>query len=429
MWWIVHIEGGPRRVNHAAVAVGDRIYCFGGYCTGDNYKMKTPIDLFILNPHTYRWKEVPKPRTDSAEAEDWPYQRYGHTVCAHGTDIYLFGGRNDEAPCNVVYRFDTKTGTWSRPSVAGNIPPERDGHSACVINDSMYVFGGYEESHSRYGQEVYKLDLNEMVWYLVMCSGEQPRYRDFHTATAIGDRMYIYGGRSEGVGNWAGMNGTEVYSNKLSYLDTSTRTWHTPPFKGPVPKGRRSHSALELDGRLMIFGGYNGRSDEHMNDMWFFDPDTGEWEQARPYGRGPIPRRRQAMCLVGTRIYLFGGTSKYTGPPIGFTEEQQNNMQDTDEPYKLIDHNDLYVLDLRPSLRTLSMLAVMKSIEEENTAEGGPAPSTSADKRAVAVTRSYKIDMAKLLVVWEELPGEVRQEMRSMIENNTISRQLPLKLG
>ena len=23
MWWIVHIEGGPRRVNHAAVAVGE----------------------------------------------------------------------------------------------------------------------------------------------------------------------------------------------------------------------------------------------------------------------------------------------------------------------------------------------------------------------------------------------------------------------
>ena len=112
-------------------------------------------------------------------------------------------------------------------------------------------------------------------------------------------RMYIYGGRSEGVGNWAGVNGTEVYSNKLSYLDTGTRTWHTPPFKGPVPKGRRSHSALNLDGRLMIFGGYNGRSDEHMNDMWFFDPDSGEWEQVQPYGRGPIPRRRQAMCLVG----------------------------------------------------------------------------------------------------------------------------------
>ena len=107
-------------------------------------------------------------------------------------------------------------------------------------------------------------------------------------------------------------------------------------------------------------------------------------------------------------------------------------MQDTDEPYKLIDHNDLYVLDLRPSLRTLSMLAVMKSIEEE-TEESSDSPSSASssaeEKVAVAQTRSYKIDMEKLLVVWEELPGEVRQEMRFMIENNTISRQLPLKLG
>ena len=100
-------------------------------------------------------------------------------------------------------------------------------------------------------------------------------------------------------------------------------------------------------------------------------------------------------------------------------------MQDTDEPYKLIDHNDLYVLDLRPSLRTLSMLAVMKSIEEETE----ESESSSSSEEKVAVTRSFKIDMDKLLVVWEELPGEVRQEMRFMIENNTISRQLPLKLG
>ena len=100
-------------------------------------------------------------------------------------------------------------------------------------------------------------------------------------------------------------------------------------------------------------------------------------------------------------------------------------MQDTDEPYKLIDHNDLYVLDLRPSLRTLSMLAVMKSIEEESDGATASASnsSSSPERVASAVTTSYKIDMSKLLVVWEELPGEVRQEMRFMIENNTISRQ------
>ena len=94
--------------------------------------------------------------------------RYGHTVIAWGDAIYLFGGRNDEAACNVLYRsfavpniiqgvflvwkpilnkcdslnseklfcrFDTNTFTWSRPKVFGDIPGERDGHSACVIGN------------------------------------------------------------------------------------------------------------------------------------------------------------------------------------------------------------------------------------------------------------------------------------------------------
>ncbi len=63
----------------------------------------------------------------------------------------MFGGRNDEAPCNVLYQFDTKTYKWSKPAVRGQIPAERDGHSACIIGDHMYIFGGYEEMQFRFG--------------------------------------------------------------------------------------------------------------------------------------------------------------------------------------------------------------------------------------------------------------------------------------
>ena len=55
MEWTIHIDGGPRRVNHAAVCVGDRIFSFGGYCTGDNYRDQTPIDIFVLDTRTYRY--------------------------------------------------------------------------------------------------------------------------------------------------------------------------------------------------------------------------------------------------------------------------------------------------------------------------------------------------------------------------------------
>lgn len=162
MRWTVHIEGGPRRVNHAAATVGSLIYSFGGYCTGDNYSVERPIDIHVLNPSehiyihllcvflianfgnilaTYRWKLVSVKNDPSVT----PFQRYGHTVVAYGSYIYLWGGRNDENACKIIYRFDTKTLKWEKPAVSGTTPGARDGHSAVVIRNQMFVFGGYEE--------------------------------------------------------------------------------------------------------------------------------------------------------------------------------------------------------------------------------------------------------------------------------------------
>ena len=55
--WTRHIEGGPRRVNHAAVCVGDYIYSFGGYCTGENFEIRRDIDIhrFDTGEQKYTW--------------------------------------------------------------------------------------------------------------------------------------------------------------------------------------------------------------------------------------------------------------------------------------------------------------------------------------------------------------------------------------
>lgn len=47
--WSVHLEGGPRRVNHAAVAVGHKVYSFGGYCSGEDYETLRQIDVHVFN--------------------------------------------------------------------------------------------------------------------------------------------------------------------------------------------------------------------------------------------------------------------------------------------------------------------------------------------------------------------------------------------
>lgn len=49
MYWTVHLSGGPRRVNHAAVAIGMNIFTFGGYSSSVNYNTFKPIDIYILD--------------------------------------------------------------------------------------------------------------------------------------------------------------------------------------------------------------------------------------------------------------------------------------------------------------------------------------------------------------------------------------------
>jgi hypothetical protein len=49
MYWIQCVENGPRRVNHAAGALDDFIYSFGGYSNTEDYTQITPIDIHIFN--------------------------------------------------------------------------------------------------------------------------------------------------------------------------------------------------------------------------------------------------------------------------------------------------------------------------------------------------------------------------------------------
>ena len=55
--------------------------------------------------------------------------------------------------------------------------------------------------------------------------------------------------------------------------------------------------------------------------------------------------------------------SPYHGPPLYFTEEQLALLpqQEGDASSKLMDHNDLFVLDMAPSLKTLTILSIIKN--------------------------------------------------------------------
>ena len=52
MWWTVHLEGGPRRVNHAAVAMGERVFSFGDH--NENIFRKVLTTIGVLQCFTFQ---------------------------------------------------------------------------------------------------------------------------------------------------------------------------------------------------------------------------------------------------------------------------------------------------------------------------------------------------------------------------------------
>uniref|UniRef100_A0A671KKD6 Kelch domain containing 3 n=1 Tax=Sinocyclocheilus anshuiensis TaxID=1608454 RepID=A0A671KKD6_9TELE len=358
--WTVHLEGGPRRVNHAAVAVGHKVYSFGGYCSGEDYETLRQIDVHVFNTVSLRWTKLPPVRTGGREhAREVPYMRYGHTAVLVEETVLIWGGRNDtEGACNVLYAFDVSQHRWFTPKISGTVPGARDGHSACVLGKAMYIFGGYEQLVR---------NLSDRVCFLSRCLWSSvTRWR--HRASS-GPDLCVYR---------AGCNGqyvilTHCYCN---IFDTETNCWLNTPSAQLLPEGRRSHSAFAYNGELYIFGGYNARLDRHFNDLWKFNPEAFSWKKVEPKGKGPCPRRRQCCCMVGDRIILFGGTSPC--PEQGMGDE-----------FNLMDHSDLYLLDFSPNLKTLCKLAVIQ----------------------------YSLEQSGL-------PHDIRWELNAMTTNSNISRPI-----
>lgn len=348
MKWTVSIEGGPMRVNHAAVCIGDKIFSFGGYCSTEEYKDWEPIPVHVLSTSTLRWSPVNYKKNDVV-----PFQRYGHTAVAYGDKVYMWGGRNNAVACNTLSCFDTKTLEWTTPTVTGMVPYAKDGHSACIIKNKMYIFGGFEYLTDQYSQEVHCLDLDLMEWTFIDAKGTPPSHRDFHTAIAYGDRMYVYGGR--GDMNSPYNSEEEVYCPEVFYLDIEKEKWIVTKPGGTRPEGRRSHSAWLYNDCMYVFGGFNGNTRMHFNDIYRYSIKENNWLHINVGGLVPCRRRRQACIVHKDKVYMFGGTS----PCLHFGNRLIDNIYSN--PERLIDNSDLHILDYAPTLKVLCILSVLKN--------------------------------------------------------------------
>lgn len=238
-----------------------------------------------------RWKKL-------ACGGDHPEPRWGHTSSQSGTNIIIIGGTGSKI-FNDICVYDTVRNAWSKPDVRGTAPTPRLGHSTTTLADGkLLVFGGRAES--KHYSDIHIFDPLRNAWVKSVQSPKSfPETRAGHTAILSADhsRIVVFGGTSAHY---------KYFTNTFT-LDLTTLTWTRQETKGESPPKRGGHCAFLAYGKMLVFGGFDGK--KYYNDIYCLTLDTYTWSKVEATGTLPKPRSGHTATLIngGTQLLVFGG--------------------------------------------------------------------------------------------------------------------------
>ncbi|KAI4342905.1 hypothetical protein MLD38_027469 [Melastoma candidum] len=279
----------PERWGHSACYSHGQLYVFGGCRGGSHFG-----DVLVLDLETMVW-------TGLATTGEGPGPRDSHTAVLFGNKMIVFGGTDGSRKVNDVHLLDLGTRAWSRPYVSGKFPVPRESHTATLVGDRMVVFGGSGDGVGNYLNDVHVLDLKEMSWTSHEVKGEAPVPRDSHSAVAVGDRLFVYGGDCG-----------DRYHGDVDVLDTGTMSWSKLSTRDPRPRVRAGHGAVAVEKKIYVVGGIGDR--HYYNDVWVLDEDKVLWRQLSLLGEQPRGRFSHTAVAIGDDIAIYGGCGEDERP-------------------------------------------------------------------------------------------------------------------
>ncbi|KAK6919208.1 hypothetical protein RJ641_015112 [Dillenia turbinata] len=223
-----------------------------------------------------------------------PGARSSHAITIVGKKVYAFGGEfSPRVPVdNDLYVFDLEDLTWSVASVTGDVPPPRVGVTMAAVGETIYVFGGRDATHKELN-ELFSFDTHTNKWTLLSSGESGPAHRSYHSTTADDQRVYIFGG--------CGVAGR---LNDLWAFDVEDKKWDKFPLPGDNCKGRGGSGLAVAGGKIWVVYGFAGKE---VDDVHCFDPASGEWTEVKTAGEKPTPRSVFSSAAFGKYITVCGG--------------------------------------------------------------------------------------------------------------------------
>jgi len=218
------------RKRHCMVVIDDNIYIFSGSNTEtvfiDLYKIETTTfnstkiniignipsataySMVVIdsNMYIYSRSNLYKINKEGNSTQitlkgNKPPDRLRQSMVAIERNMYIFGGDDGFSYYNELYKIDTD-GNSVKITIKGDVPPQRSYHSMVVIGNYMYIFGGKNKyisgSTTLYLNDLYKIDTegNSVKINLINDTNDKPTARVLHSMVAIGNDIYIFGGKT-----------------------------------------------------------------------------------------------------------------------------------------------------------------------------------------------------------------------------------------
>lgn len=278
------------RHESAAALVGDSLYAIGG-------RGLKPLEA--LNLKTLVWRTLPVP----------PVEMNHFQAISYGNEIYVMGAFKGsyphETPIPNIYVYSPKQGIWRE---GPPIPKERLRGSAGVVvymNKIYMVCGiidGHYDGHVAWFDEY---DPKTNTWKRLP---DAPRTRDHISATMVGSKLYLAGGRN----STARINKVlETTISEVDVYDFKTGRWETLPDASNIPTQRAGATAVTQGGKVWIIGGETVQLKAH-NEAEVLDPKTNRWTAGPTLLQGR--HGTQAVVHEG-RIYIVAGSANHGGGP------------------------------------------------------------------------------------------------------------------
>jgi N-acetylneuraminic acid mutarotase len=291
--WICLENSGnipSERSGHESIIINNKMYLFGGV---DNYNCFLN-DLFEFNLDTHIWKKI-------NYKNDAPNIRASFAMCKgfYDNTILLCGGATITDVTKDLYEFNTRTKIWTK--LYDNFTLFY-GLSISLYKNSLLVFGGTKGIIFSNQLFEYNLITNEQKE--IITSGDIPTPRYKHQAIISDNYLYIIGG-----GSFKPINGLiDVYK-----LNINTLIWKKIKISGKIPICRAAHTC-QLDTytkNIIIFGGFDHNLNR-LNDYYLFDIIKNKWIDLNDKFNNnyffPSKRSFSSSCFYNNGFYIICGS-------------------------------------------------------------------------------------------------------------------------